>query len=98
RPPARPHPRPAGAAAESVITPFSHLDDADAGDAVQHVPRFVVHVVVSSQVARIVVRQELEYVSRGSEPPLSDQFLEELAVMDDLIRPSKLGVLVLDRV
>src|SRR5881397_1621777 len=56
------------------------------------------YFIVASEIAGIVVRQELEDVPRRIQPSPADEFLEELRVVDDLVRASELRVFVLDGV
>src|SRR2546427_11104755 len=64
RPLVHPHSGPARTATESAIAAFAHLDDAHARDPVQHVARLIVYVIVTAEVAGVVVRQELQGVPR----------------------------------
>src|SRR3972149_6891762 len=71
-----------------------HLDRPDAGQTQQDIPWLLVDSVVSAEVARVVVRDEGLEVLRGRQASLSEQFLEEHGVVDDLVRPAEVGVFV----
>src|SRR6266487_3651730 len=93
-----PHPGAAGPAAESVFAGSAHLDDPDPRDPVQDFARFLEEAVVPSEVARIVIRQELQDVPRRREATGVDEVPEELRMVDDLVLPSEVRVFVLQRV
>ena len=94
-----PHARPAGAAAHALGAVARHLDDLDPLDRADDLARREVHVVVAAEVARVVVRDPLlERRLADVEPPVVDQLLEQLGVVDDLVVAAELRVLVEQRV
>ena len=94
-----PHAGPAGAAAHALGAVARHLDDLDALDRADDLARREVHVVVAAEVARVVVRDALlERRLADVEPPVGDQLLEQLGVVDDLVVAAELRVLVEQRV
>src|ERR1700691_636856 len=63
----------------------------------QH-PWLVIYVVVTAVVTRVVVYGPLREFRRDLETPRSDQLPNEVGGMNDLVRTTELGKLVLDRV
>src|SRR5439155_1466072 len=92
------HASSARTAAESAIAALFHLDHSDPRNAIEHVPRFVEDSVVPSQVAGVVVGQELQDVLRRSEAARVDELSQELGMVDDVVPPAEVGILVLERV
>ena len=75
------------------------LDDLDAAERADDLPRREVDVVVAAEVAGVVVHDPLVEPGAGHvELPGLDQLLEELAVVDDLVVAAELRVLVQQRV
>src|SRR5438132_2077128 len=93
-----PHAGASRPAAETAVTGLLHLDDPHSRDSIQDLPGFVEDLVVPSQVACVVVGEELEHVLRRREPTRVDQFPEELGVVDDIVCPAEVRIFVLQRV
>src|ERR671933_785075 len=90
--------RPAGAAAKAAIATAWQLDKATP-DAVQHLARRVVHLVVAAEITRVVIRETVaQRRGRHLQPTRVDQLLDELAVVDDLVLATELRVFVAQRV
>src|SRR5437016_5476462 len=93
-----PHAGASRPAAEPAVAGLLHLDDPHARDPIQDLPGFIEDLVVPSQVACIVVGEELEHVLRRREPTRVDQFAKELGVVDDVVSPAEIRIFVLQRV
>src|SRR5690606_20725588 len=88
-----------GAAAHALGAVGGGLDQVDAGQVADHVPRRHVDVVVAAQVAGVVVHDALLEASLGEiELALVDEPLQELRVVDHLVVATELRVLVHQRV
>src|SRR5271169_2684232 len=66
--------------------------------AAEHRPWLVIYVVVTTVVTRVVVYGPLREFSGDLETPRSEQLLHEVGGMNDFVRTTELGELVLDRV
>src|SRR5262245_45128475 len=74
-----PHARAAGSAAEATRAVARHLDDLDAADGTDHIARREVHVVVTTEVATVVVRDALvDGGARERQPTVGDELREQL--------------------
>ncbi len=94
-----PHPRSPGAAAHALPVVEVHLDHLLAGDSTDHATPLVEDVVVSAQVAGVVVGDHRRVPAVRLELPLRDQPVEELGVVDHLDPGQpELGILVAERV
>src|SRR3989454_11708075 len=87
-----PHAGASRPAAEPAVSGLLHLDDPHAGDPIQDLPWFVEDLIVSSQVAGVVVGEELEHVLRRRESTGIDEFPEELGVVDDIVLPAEVRI------
>src|SRR6266487_3698595 len=87
------------AAAQSARPGAGHLDEVDAGERTDDLPGREVHVVVATQVARVV---EGDPLVEGGVPKVQasglDELHEELGVVDDFVVPAELRVFVLQGV
>src|SRR2546428_250828 len=77
-PSANPPMRPAGAATEPFVSALLHLDDPHARNPIQDVPRLLVDVIVPAEIARVVVREELQDFFGRLQPPGAQELLEKL--------------------
>src|SRR5439155_6270260 len=94
------HPEPcaAGTAAESTILAPMHLLRPQRRNCRENIAWWRVDLVVSAEVARVVVGDVLvDRLDRG-ESALFDEFAEQLSVVHDLVVPAQLRVLVRDGV
>src|SRR5438046_10587957 len=87
-----PHASAPRTAAESAIAALFHLDHSDPRNAIEHVPRFVEDSVVPSQVAGVVVGQELQAVLRGTQAARADGLAQHLAMVATFGRPAEAGI------
>ena len=94
-----PHAGAAGAAAHALGAVAGHLDDLDPLDRADDLAGRDVHVVVPTEVARVVVRDAL-LQRRLADVELAalDQRLQQLGVVHDLVVAAELRVLVVQRV
>src|SRR5712691_1983283 len=93
------HTRPPPAAAAEALAPMQvHLHQLAPADGAEHPPRRIVHVVVAAEVARVVVRDPFLPLAADSEPPRTDQLVQQLGVVDDAEVAVEVRVLVADRV
>ena len=94
-----PHAGTTGPTAHALGAVAAGLDDLDTADRTDHVAGRQVHVVVATEVARVVVHEAvLERSIADVEASVVDQDLEQLAVVDDLVVPTELRILVGQRV
>ena len=93
-----PHVAASGAAAECPVAALLHLSQLEAGDRLGDLAGSVVHAVVASEVAGVVVSQRRVNRDERLEHPIGDEVGHELAVVEDLVVSAEVRVLVLDGV
>src|SRR5581483_12522815 len=75
----------AGATAETLVAAARHLDLRRSRQRGHYVARLVVHLVVATEVAGVVVGDRLVQRLGRLKAPLAHQLGQELAVVDDLV-------------
>src|SRR3989304_5884713 len=93
-----PHPRAARATAEPLVPAPLHFDGLDLREGLEHPSRWIVDVVTSTQVTRVVVRDLRRERARRLDSVKRPELADEPGVMELGVVAPKLRVLVLERI